>query len=151
MALPRLAEALQSAHAEQATGWLRVSVSGRIAELTLSGGDIVGAYFGAGFQSALQARISSGELSLEKADALWASGEALRLDDELNEEGRPKWRELQLLAGVRLLAERAERVEFTPGPTEALFAPISAERAARAASLNPRAVAEAMEGDRHHG
>ena len=116
MAVSPIAEALYLAHKQQATGRLRVLRGTRESQLYFDRGALVGAQLRFGHFPAAQALLLSGKLDLGAIDALWARGEAARLNDPdtladlgLTEEEAATTHVLENVKNLKALAEGTAR------------------------------------------
>jgi tetratricopeptide (TPR) repeat protein len=134
MPVPRLAEALYEAHQQRSTGSLKFLVDGRESQLLIDRGNLVGADIRSAHRSMAQSLLCAGLLDSRALDWLWAEGKGngRRAIDLL---GLPESEacEIQLLAQIERLGERATGVRFEAGTVGHQFDPIPGERAVRAA------------------
>src|SRR5512147_1489179 len=77
-----LTEALISAHAAAATGWVVVQADGRRARLAVERGRVVSTELGFGHRTLAQALLAAGRIAPEALDALWARDEGGEVEVE---------------------------------------------------------------------
>ncbi|MEW6434700.1 MAG: molecular chaperone DnaJ, partial [Myxococcota bacterium] len=114
----QIAEALFTAHAQRATGWLTCTARGRESRLGFRDGHLVALDLRFGFQAPVQALVQAGKLGLGQLDALWARGEAGSVDPETLEElgvSVADAERARALACVKQVLQQAEAARFEAG------------------------------------
>ncbi len=134
MPAPQLAEALYEAHQQKATGSLKILAEGRESQLLIDRGNLVGADIRSGHRSMAQSLLRAGLLDSAALDWIWAEGQVAgrRAIEALGLEWSQAC-EVQVLAQIEQLGEKATSVRFESGPVSNAFDPIPGERAIRAA------------------
>ncbi|MCC6337447.1 MAG: molecular chaperone DnaJ, partial [Myxococcales bacterium] len=121
MGNPQIAEALFSAHAARATGWLTCSSGGRESRLGFRDGQLVQVDLRFGFQAAAQALVQAGRIELFQLDALWARGEAGAVEAETLEELGVTLQDAEAaraLASVKQVLQLADSARFEAGQVD---------------------------------